>query len=110
MTNIPHCEKFRNITNMQLFEFQSQATHIDTWCGGKKKRVCEDIIEKRYNTFVEVYKGNSEWRMNTSMINVIHEVARRNFNVTCSSIRYVPFQFKKSVRKQGVLRVFKKFW
>ena len=92
MKNIKHCDQLRHSPNMQLFTFEDSSQHVNTWCGGERKRLCHAIIEERYRFFVQRYKGNQMKKINVSKIDVLDRIAKIDFHVNCPKLVYVPFQ------------------
>ena len=77
MTNIAHCDRFRNKTNLQLFQFHyirgERHTYDpeNTWCKpGPKRQLCKELIDERYKSWVNVY-GKTYPRCNTSYLKII---------------------------------------
>lgn len=91
MTNIPHCDKFRNQINLQLFEFQQQQTHVNTWCApGPKREHCKKLVDERYKIWVDHYR-KAGLKYDTSYIKIIEDFARTKYDINCYKFNYVPY-------------------
>ena len=84
MTNIPHCDRFRNETHLKLFEFETKCqSHVMTWCEpGPKREHCKELIDDRYKRWVDYYNKTGT-KLDTSYLNVIQNYAKKTFGITC---------------------------
>ena len=91
MTDIPHCDKFRNETNLMLFECQSDLTHVNSWCEtGPKREHCRELVKERYKKWVDQYRKTGI-KYNTTHLKVIQDVAKTNYGINCYNFTYVPY-------------------
>ena len=91
MRNIPHCDLFRNNTNLQLFMFQYGKSHLFSWCEpGPKREHCKKLIDDRYKNWAKRYH-KSKLQYNTSYIKVIDEFANKQYGINCYNFEYAPY-------------------
>ena len=91
MTHIPHCDKFRNEINLQLFEFQDSKSHVNTWCKpGRRREKCGELIDERYEMWAQQYR-KGELKINTSYIQIIDDFARTQYDKECYDLNYQPY-------------------
>lgn len=89
-TDLPECQVFKNRPNWQLFEFQSQATHIETWCRGNNKLSCISMINERYKMFTESYR-KKKMTLEIENLNKIENFAATGYQINCARVNRASF-------------------
>ncbi|XP_022110768.1 uncharacterized protein LOC110990204 [Acanthaster planci] len=78
------CERFRNVTNFQLFVFDVNTDHLHAWCSSKKgHQDCAERIEAHYQNFRKYY--NAGYDLDLKRVRAIEKAARRE-KVSCSEV------------------------
>ena len=84
------CRPFQNVTNFDLFVFDSGNHHLGSWCSkGKGHRDCAERIEAHYQNFRKYYQ--SEYDLDLRRVRVVEEAAKRE-NITCQEVFKFDFQ------------------
>ncbi|XP_038072980.1 uncharacterized protein LOC119741302 [Patiria miniata] len=83
------CLKFDNVTNFQLFEFQTgrlRREHLSpgTWCSGNGRRECIRLIEAHYQN-VKKYHKLGWYDLDLRRMTAVEKAARQE-NITCPNI------------------------